>query len=178
MKNAIKFFQTLLIALAISLTLLSIPGMTSPAAASDCQPLPHGPRTNGIVTRLHVEDLQQSKSFYEVVLGMVCIENFDRPDWAELYNYVDPRASIGLDPNGGPLPVTTKIVPDLAWACEDLDERGIRITKSEYAGSGVCLAFFDDPTSKNKLGYRQEKWPIDVDPEVECNNIVANQCSL
>ncbi|MGK7901509.1 MAG: VOC family protein [Hormoscilla sp.] len=185
MKTAIKFFQTLAIALAISVTFLSIPGMTSPAAAYDCQYLPYGPRTNGIVSRVNVADFEASKEFYGDVLGMTCILNFDGPYWTEFYNSVDPQAqaSIGLSNQFGSdekRNVTTVIVPDLASACEN---PGIFVTSSEYAGQGVCLAFFND-LSGNELGYRQENWGIlnpenpDEEPIIaeECLEILDNYC--
>ncbi|NEN87698.1 MAG: VOC family protein [Okeania sp. SIO3H1] len=185
MKTAIKFFQTLAIALAISVAFLSIPGTTSPAAAYDCQYLPYGPRTSGVVTRVNVEDFEASKEFYGDVLGMTCILNFDGPYWAEFYNSVDPKAqaSIGLSNQfGSPEKryVTSVIVPDLASACEN---PGTFITSAEYAGQGVCLAFFND-LSGNELAYRQENWGLldaenpDEEPAIaeECLEIIEEFC--
>ncbi|NEP90905.1 MAG: VOC family protein [Okeania sp. SIO2C2] len=188
MKTAIKFFQTLAIALAISVAFLSIPGTTSPAAAYDCQYLPSGPRTSGVVTRVNVVDFEASKEFYGDLLGMTCIFNFDGPYWTEFYNSVDPQAqaSIGLSNQfGSPEEryVTSVIVPDLASACENLNAFGFPITSSEYAGQGVCLASFND-LSGNELAYRQENWGIldanypeeESDIAAECRAIIEEFC--
>jgi len=188
MKNVIKFFQTLAIALAISVAFLSIPGMTSPAVAYDCQYLPYGPRNSGVVTRVNVADFEASKEFYGDVLGMTCILNFDGPYWTEFYNSFDPKAeaSIGLSHQFGSLEkrnVTTVIVPDIASACENVNAWGVPIKSSEYAGNGVCLAFFDD-INGNEMAYRQENWGIlqadnpDEEPiiEAECLEIIQDFC--
>jgi hypothetical protein len=120
---------------------------------------------------------------------MTCIKNFDAPPyWAEFYNGVDPQAhaSIGLSNTfGSPetRTVTTKIVRDLASACDNLYYADVPITSSEYVGSGVCLVRFQDPNG-NELAYRQEKWggfdAENPDEELliaeECQEIIDNFC--
>jgi len=181
MKITIKFFQTLAIALAISFTLLSIPGMTSPAVAFPCNEVPIQPRTSGTVSRINVADLDQSLQFYGETLGMKCISNFSgTPFWTEFY-LNDENASVGLYFNPYEYfekkNVPTLIVPDLAEACYDLKSQGIPITDNSNAGESVCMAFFEDP-SGNELAYRQEKWISRVATDAQCQTILDNECAL
>lgn len=101
---------------------------------------------------------------------------------------MDPKAqaSIGLNNKFGETKkkvVPTVIVPDIASACENLNAFGVPIKSSEYAGKGVCLAFFDDPNG-NEVAYRQENWGIlnaqnpDEEPDIkaECLEIIEEFC--
>ncbi|MGD1701920.1 VOC family protein [Dapis sp. BLCC M229] len=182
MKTLLKVFQTLVIALVISVTLLANPWMASPAAAqcytSDAPP---PLRESGFVDRVNVQDLDEATYFYGKILGLSCNPTFYQPPfWAEFYSEEDPSTSIGLSANPyqpfEPRTVGTQIVPDIAEACRNLKDRGIPIEESGYAGSGVCLAFFRD-FDGNELGYRQEKW-LGSDPEKECVYITETECYL
>ena len=156
--------------------------MASPAAADDCQPLPER-RAYGIVSRVNVADFEASKAFYGNTLEMTCIEDFDSPPyWTEFYISDRPNASIGLSKSESTQKrdVTTVIVPDLA---RTLERDRVTVTSCNYAGQGVCLAFFQDP-SRNELAFRQENWDC-LDPEdpyqeagieAQCNKIIKEHC--
>lgn len=181
MKTLLKVFQTLVIALVISVTLLGNPWMASPAAAQECN-TPYVPplRDTGFVERVNVQYLDEAMHFYGEILGLSCNPTFYAPPfWAEFYSEKDPTTSIGLSANPyepfRPRTVETQIVPDIAQACENLKKQGIPIEESEYAGSGVCLAFFRD-FDGNELAYRQEQW-FGSNPEKECNYIIETECS-
>ena len=178
MKRAIKFFQTLAIALAISFTLLSIPGMTSPAAAVDCSSHQIQPRTSGIVTRVNVPNFGAGKKFYGDTLGMTCISNFSSSKYYAEFYLNNQNASIGLSNQFGDLKmrtVPTLIVEDIAKACTDLKENETPIIQNDNPGSGVCLAFFVDAGGK-ELAYRQEKWISSVNTDEQCQTILESEC--
>ncbi|NEQ39840.1 MAG: VOC family protein [Okeania sp. SIO3I5] len=181
MKTLLKVFQTLVIALVISVTLLGNPWMASPASAQGCD-TPYVPllRETGFVHRVNVPDLDKAMYFYGEGLGLSCNPTFyEPPFWAEFYSEDDPATSIGLYANPyepfEPKTVGTQIVPDIAAACANLKEKGIPIDKSEYAGSYVCLASFTDPYG-NELAYRQERW-FGSDPKEECLELTETVCS-
>lgn len=78
MKIAIKFFQTLVIAVAISVTLLSIPGMAAPAAAQECNGPAVLPRSHGM-SRINVKDFNKSMDYYQNTLKLKCNPTFFTP---------------------------------------------------------------------------------------------------
>ncbi len=181
MKTLLKVFQTLVIALVISVTLLGNPWMASPAAAQCDTPYAPPPREDGFVHRVNVPDLDKATFFYGEILGLSCNPKFyEPPFWAEFYSEADPTTSIGLSANPyepfQPRTVGTQVVPDIAAACANLKKNGVPIEESQYAGSDVCLAFFRDPYG-NELAYRQEQW-FGSNPEKECNYIIETECSL
>ncbi len=109
MKIAIKFFQTLVIAVAISVTLLSIPGMAAPAAAQECNGPAVLPRSHGMVSRINVKDFNKSMDYYQNTLKLKCNPTFFTPPyWAEFYQPDSPEASIGINPSQ---PFESKNVP-------------------------------------------------------------------
>lgn len=187
MKTLLKVFQTLVIALVISVTLLGSPWMASPAAALECNeetPL----RENGFVHRVNVKNLDYAMEFYGEKLGLPCNAEFFTPQyWAEFNSADDSTTSIGLSANPyeafEPRTVGTLVVDDMAYACETLKSNGIAILGNEYAAvnenHGVCLAFFKD-WDGNDLAYRQEVLDSDLNPmtETECNTIINNKCQV
>lgn len=180
MKTLFKVFQTLVITLVISVTLLGNPWMASPAEAQECD-TPYVPllRENGFVERINVENLDKAMYFYGEILDLTCNPTFYAPPfWAEFYSEKDPTTSIGLYANPyepfEPKAVEIQVVPNIAEACLNLKEKGIPIKESEYAGSGVCLAFFED-FDGNELAYRQERFG--ANSEKECNYITETFCS-
>jgi len=180
MKTLLKVFQTLVITLVISVTLWGNPWMASPAAAQECN-TPYVPilRDNGFVERINVQDLGKAMYFYGEILGLSCNPTFyDPPFWAEFYSQKDPATSIGLYANPyepfQPRTVVTQVVPNIAEACQNLKKQRIPIEYSEYAGKGVCLAFFKD-FDGNELAYRQERFGPDA--EKECVYITERFCS-
>ncbi|NET81696.1 MAG: hypothetical protein F6J94_06920 [Moorea sp. SIO1F2] len=180
MKTLLKVCQTLVITLVISVTLLGNPWMASPAAAQCDTPYVPLLRENGFVHRVNVPDLDEATFFYGKTLGLSCNPTFYAPPfWAEFYSKEDPKTSIGLSANPyepfQPRTVGTLVVPDIGKACTNLKENGIPIEDSEYAGSGVCLAFFRDPYG-NELAYRQEQW-FDSYPKRDCYFITHTECS-
>ena len=180
MKKMLKVLQTLALALLVSVTLWGTPWMVSPAAAQGCD-TPYVPllRKSGWVVRMNVPNLDDAMFFYGKIMDLKCNPTFFSPPfWAEFYSEENPDTSIGISANPyepfKPGTVTTQIVPDLGSACINLKKQGIDIMDSEYAGSGVCLAFFRD-FSGNELAYRQETWSSD--PESSCNNVIHQECS-
>ena len=187
MKIVPRIFQSLLIALVVSVTLiLGNPQTFPPAPASDfetvdiCEAPAEVPlrREFGWVQKVNVQDLQSALEYYQYGLGLTCNPDFYNPPfWAEVYFEWDPSTSIGLSANPDkpfePGNVTTQIVPDLGRACRQLKDQGIPIEESRYAGSGVCLAFFSDD-SGNPLAYRQETL---FGEEEQCNAMINNGCS-
>ncbi|MEM9540283.1 MAG: VOC family protein [Cyanobacteria bacterium P01_E01_bin.42] len=126
-----------------TLSLFAVPGLTSDALAEFA-----GMPVGGLIfTFDEISDLEYSTLWYQEVLGMER-SPLETPKWTLLFYPEQPSVQIELFADtltGTGSDDVSFIVPDLEYAVDVLESRGVAASPICDAGAGVAISVFQDP---------------------------------